>query len=156
MRLAFCLGFLSVSAATALAGCDANQLYIGSRTVVGVNAAVNPEMTNGSLIVGYDRTFAAVIPRSAVEDQRDPRDQTVQTGQTIQKQDAMTALGCSTLLVKGITIRRFTESIATGKAAQTFAEALKHSDPKPVKDFFDCFKDKPENKPAPAAEAAKS
>lgn len=138
MRLRLCLALLSAGAVTMLGGCDANQLYMGSRTIVGINASVNPELTNGSLIVGYDRNFAAVIPRS-VEDG--------------QKQDAMTALGCSTLLVKGITIRRFTESIATGKAAQTFAEALKNTDPRPVKDFFDCFKDKPEVKqtPAPAA-----
>lgn len=148
MRLRFCLALLSAGAATVLAGCDANQLYMGSRTVVGINASVNPEVSSGSLIIGYDRTFATVIPRSALEDQ------TVQTDQTIQRQDAMTALACSTLVVNGITIKRFTESIATGKAAQTFAAALKNDDPKPVKDFFDCFKDKPEVKKPPAPPAA--
>jgi hypothetical protein len=41
-----------------LAGCEPNQLYMASHTVVGINAAVNPEQTTGSLLIGYDRSFA--------------------------------------------------------------------------------------------------
>lgn len=136
MRLRVYLALLSAGAGTVLAGCDANQLYLGSRSVVGINASVNPELNSGSLIVGYDRTFAAVIPRS-VDD--------TQTG----KQEAMTAIACSSLGVKGVTIKHFKESIATGAAAEMFANALKQeSEKKSVKDFFDCFKNKPETKPA--------
>jgi hypothetical protein len=145
MRLRFCLALLSAGAATALAGCDANQLYLGSRTVVGINASVNPEVSSGSLIVGYDRTFATVIPRTAPVIPAGQSGQPEPSNQTGQKQEAMAAIACSSLQVNGITIRRFTESIATGEAARLFARALKaDADRKSVKDFFDCFKDKPE------------
>jgi hypothetical protein len=144
MRLAFRCALLPACAVTLLTGCDAKQLYLASHTVVGINAAVNPDQTNGWLIVGYDRTFATVIPRSVTD-----TDKT--TG--AQKNEAMSALACSNLLVKGITIKRFTESVATGRAAQIFAENLE-VDPtgakaRAVKDFFDCFKDKPVPATAP-------
>jgi hypothetical protein len=135
-----------------LTGCDAKQLYLASHTVVGINAAVNPDQTNGWLIVGYDRTFATVIPRSVTD-----TDKT--TG--AQKNEAMSALACSNLLVKGITIKRFTESVATGEAARKFAANLEvdstaagtDAKARAVKDFFDCFKDKPA--PAPALDATR-
>lgn len=135
MRLARPVSLMCV--AMAVTGCDANQLYMGSRSVVGINASVNPELNSGSLIVGYDRAFAAVVPRS-VDDNS--------TG----KQEAMTAIACSSLGVKGVTIKHFKESIATGAAAEAFANTLKNdADKKSVKDFFDCFKNKPEAKPTP-------
>lgn len=156
MRLAFHLVLLPTYALTVLTACEPNQLYLASHTVVGVNAAVSPDQTSGWLVVGYDRTFATVIPRS------------VQSGTPggPQTREAMSALACSSLSVKGITIKRFTESIATGAAAKSFAEKLRPDskdgagDENAVakanekalakaKDFFDCFKDKP------AAEIAK-
>ncbi|MEK7995304.1 MAG: hypothetical protein AAB403_15995 [Planctomycetota bacterium] len=124
MRLILHTGLLAAGAIAMLTGCEPNQLYLGSRTVVGINASVNPELNSGSLVVGYDRMFATVIP----------------VVQKDQPQEAMTSIACSSLLVKGVTIKRFTESIATGPAAATFAGALNENDPKPVKDFFDCFK----------------
>jgi len=45
-------------------GCEATQLYLAYRTNVGVNASVNPEMTEGSLIIGYRRNFATIVPKS--------------------------------------------------------------------------------------------
>lgn len=142
MRLMFCLPLLSV--ATVLAGCDANQLYMGSRTVVGINASVNPEVSSGSLIVGYDRTFAAVIPRTAPATSTDQPSQLEPPKPAGPNQEAMAAIACSSLAVNGITIKRFTESIATGEAARKFAKALKEDhDNRSVKDFFDCFRDKP-------------
>jgi hypothetical protein len=141
MQLSVPLALLSACVATVLAGCEANQLYVVSRTVVGVNAAVNPELTEGAVFVGYDRSFATVIPRSVKV--KDPI-----TG--AEKQEAMTSLACSSLAVDGITVRRFTESIATGDAAYTFAQKLHTTaGSSAVKDFFDCFKDKPAD-PAPA------
>ena len=137
---------------TLLTGCEANQLYLASHTVVGINAAVNPEQTNGWLIVGYDRTFATVIPRSAPPP----------AGGDAQTRDAMSVLACSTLSVKGITIKNYSESLATGEAAKRFANQLKsdvsgvgvgveqqRATIAKVKDFFSCFKDKPT--PAPDA-----
>jgi hypothetical protein len=134
MRVVFSVAILSAGIVTMLGGCDANQLYMGSKTVVGVNAAVDGKQEKGWLVVGYDRNFAALVPRS-VEDGPE-------------KQDAMASLACSRLVVSGITIKRFTESIATGQAAQDFAAKLNEkNDTKAVKDFFSCFKDK---QPPPA------
>jgi hypothetical protein len=141
MRLAFHWALLPACTVALLTGCEANQLYLASHTVVGINAAVNPEQTNGWLIVGYDRSFATVIPRSVPAKAEDGTP----------TRDAMSALACSNLSVKGITIKRFTESVATGEAAKIFAANL-DVDPKAggadakaraMKDFFDCFKDKP-------------
>jgi hypothetical protein len=136
------LTLLSVCAATIVAACEPNQLYIVSRTVVGVNAAVNPEMTEGAIFVGYDRAFATVIPRSV---------KVVDKNTNAAKQEAMSAMACSTLAVNGITVKKFTESIATGEAARTFAENLDKNDTRSVKDFFACFKD---SKPKPGEPAA--
>jgi hypothetical protein len=133
MQLSVPWALLSACAVTVLTGCEPNQLYLGSHTVVGVNAAVNPELTSGWMVVGYDRSFATVIPRSV---------ETTDRYTQAKKQDAMTALACSNLAVKGVTIKRYTESIATGEAARIFAESLGGADTRAVKDFFDCFKDK--------------
>lgn len=143
MRLVSCLAFAGML--TLLGGCEPNQLYMGSRTVVGVNAAVNPEQTKGWLVVGYDRNFAAIVPRSV---DPPPADQTTPTTKP-KGQEAMTSIACSSLAVKGITIKHYKESMATGKAAEEFAKNLRNDDTKSVKDFFDCFKDPlPPGKPA--------
>ena len=97
MRLAFHWALLPACTVTLLTGCEANQLYLASHTVVGINAAVNPEQTNGWLILGYDRSFATVIPRSV---QTSAADGT-------RTREAMSALACSSLSVKGITIKRY-------------------------------------------------
>jgi hypothetical protein len=141
MQLVLRLASLSACAITLLTGCEPNQLYLVTHTVVGVNAQVNPDQTSGYLVIGYDRTFATVMPRS-VEGKK--------PGTT----DAMTALACSSVWVKGITIKRYSESIATGEAAETFAKNLTvnpadtdvskatAADKKAaLKDFFDCFKE---------------
>ena len=87
-----------------------------------------------------DRSFATVIPRSVPAKAEDGTP----------TRDAMSVLACSSLSVKGITIQRYTESLATGEAAKTFADKLKSSDPavqkttlERMKDFFECFKEKP-------------
>jgi hypothetical protein len=151
MRLVGSLRLLPALLAMPLAACEPNQLYLASHTVVGINAGVNPQQTNGSLIIGYERTFATIIPRSV------PKTATngTQTNDA-QTNDAMSALVCSNLAVEGITLRRFTESLATGTAAQKFADKLNAGDggkagadgATKVKDFFDCFKQ--DQKPAAA------
>ncbi|MGE3779406.1 MAG: hypothetical protein AB7F89_19620 [Pirellulaceae bacterium] len=103
-----------------------------AHTVVGINAQINPEQSSGWVLVGYDRSFAALVPRSVQ----------TQANDGAPTQNAMAALACSSLWVKGVTIKRYTEAIATGEAAQTFAKNLE-TDPKGVKDFFICFKNKP-------------
>ena len=120
MRLAFHWALLPACAVTLLTGCEANQLYLASHTVVGINAAVNPEQTNGWLIVGYDRSFATVIPRSVPG----------RAKTATPTRDAMSVLACSSLSVKGITIKRYTESVATGEAAKRFADAARSRPPR--------------------------
>jgi len=114
--------------------CEPAQLYLANHTVVGINAKVNPEQGNGILVIGYDRTFATVIPRS-VEQQENG----------LVTRDAMSALVCSNLVVDGITIRRYTESLATGQAATNFANNLGAQNnaaaAAKIKNFFDCFQD---------------
>ncbi|KAF0102578.1 MAG: hypothetical protein FD144_2308 [Rhodospirillaceae bacterium] len=144
MRLTFCAALIPAGAIAVLTGCEPNQLYMGSRTVVGINASINPEQSTGSLIVGYDRNFAAVIPRSAeykrMQDAGVDQQRSAAPGQ---KRDAMAAIACSEMAVYGVTIRKFTESIATGQAAEAFADAL-NKDPGKIKDFFVCFKNSDE------------
>jgi hypothetical protein len=124
------LALLSACAATVLAACEPNQLYLVSHTVVGVNAQVNPDQTSGTLVVGYDRTFATIMPRSVPNNG---------------SQDAMTSVACSSLWVKGITIKRYNESIASGEAADKFSKHLADNatagaEATSIKDFFGCYK----------------
>ncbi|MBR0672026.1 hypothetical protein GXW76_12665 [Roseomonas soli] len=118
-----------------LAACEPTQLYTGARTVIGINAAVNLEQTSGSLVIGYDRSFAAVVPRSVEAPGQDGR-------------DAMSALVCSDLQVQGITIRHYSESLATGQAATDFADQLRNQDRAgqarvALRDFFRCLREAP-------------
>lgn len=127
-------------ASVMLAACEPTQLYIGSRTVVGINASVNPEQGNGSLVIGADRTFVTLIPRSV---------EAASGSSSSEGRDAMSALACSDLAVEQLTIRRFSESLATGQAARDFASRLHgQGDGRQVqgalRDFFDCFRDRPQ------------
>jgi hypothetical protein len=53
--------------------------------------------------------------------------------------DAMAALVCSDLKVEGISIRSYTESIATGDAAVRFAQPLRNNTAT-TRDFFSCMR----------------
>jgi hypothetical protein len=119
--------FFFGACASLLTGCEPTQLYLAYRTNVGINASVNPEMTEGSLIIGYRRNFATIVPKS-VPLATDP------TGR-----DAMSALVCSDLVVTGIFLHSYVESLATGKASQTFAAHLNDALGQPD-DFFSCYK----------------
>jgi len=118
---------LMAAVTLALAACaDSNELYIVSRTVVGVNAAVNTAQTAGHLIVGYDRVFLtnppkSVSPPNGAADQR----------------DAMAVLSCSELTVTGIYLTGFNEHLATGQVATDFAKNIKAS-PNSSDPFFQC------------------
>lgn len=114
-------------AAALLAGCEPTHLYVTSATVVGVDAGVNTQQTAGHLIVGYDRKFAAVVPKS------------VQRADGKGK-EAMAALSCTETEVTGIFLTGFTEYLATGDAAKQFAENLGRPDRQALegKRFFEC------------------
>lgn len=118
---------LLAAAPAMLGGCDANQLYLAYQTNLGINAAINPETNSGHLMVGYNRDFAAVVPKSVpVKDRPNER-------------DAMAALVCSDLVVDGIFLKKYSESVATGQAAILFAKALRDGKNQ-SDDFFDCYK----------------
>src|SRR5262249_15086049 len=109
-------------------GCDATQLYLAYRTNVGINASVNPQMTEGSLIIGYRRNFATVVPKSVpIRDDATGR-------------DAMSALVCSDLTVTGIWLSSYVEYLASGKASTMFAEKLTKKQQDQTDDFFSCYK----------------
>lgn len=124
-------------ASTALAGCDANQLYMAYQTNIGIHAAVNPQMTEGSLMIGYRRDFAAVVPRSVPV----RADGTAAAGTAPEAWDAMAAMVCSDLVVSGIWLDRYEENLATGPAAIAFAKELaKAKAGEQARDFFSCFR----------------
>lgn len=129
-RLLFLLG----AGASLLAGCEATQLYLAYHTNVGVNASVNPEMTEGSLVIGYRRNFATIVPKS-VPTKDDPAGR-----------DAMSALVCSDLVVTGIFLSSYVEYVAAGKASQIFAQHLKDGAGQ-ADDFFGCYKKTTEQNP---------
>ena len=126
MLVAVRLFFLG-ACASLLMGCEATQLYLAYRTNVGINASVNPEMTEGSLIIGYRRNFATIVPKS------------VPIGADPAGRDAMSALVCSDLVVTGIWLTSCVEYLATGAASQTFAKKLKDGAGQ-ADDFFSCYK----------------
>jgi hypothetical protein len=102
------------------------------------------------LIVGYDRRFLAIVPKSATI--VDPETgQPVTTGNP-EAREAMSILSCSQLEVDTIFLTGFTEYLATGEAARRFAaEVAKKSTIRrdaAIGQFFDCYIPK-ERKPAP-------
>jgi hypothetical protein len=117
-----------------LAACgEPSNLYIAHHTVVGVNAAMNTERTAGSLVIGYDRKFAAVIPRSVPIDGTKGR-------------DAMAVISCSELEIDGIFLSKFVEYLATGEASKTFAKKLTQNKNAGASRIFECYDDTISNK----------
>lgn len=88
--------------ALVLAGCASRNLYLAHHTVIGVNGALNTEKQSGHVIVGYDREFSAVVPKSV--DDTDGR-------------EVMATIVCSKVVVDGLFLTQFSESVATGNAA---------------------------------------
>ncbi len=127
MRVAYAAGVFGPLLLTA---CEPTQLYVAHRTVIGVNAGMNSDMTRGRLIVGYDRNFATIVPKSV--------DAPDGAGK-----EAMSVLSCSELQVKGIHLEKFVESLATGKAAESFAAKLKGDPGAATKlaAIFDCYRE---------------
>lgn len=111
-----------------LSGCEPTNLYVAHHTVIGVNAAMNTERTSGRLVIGYDRKFVTVIPKSVPID-----------GVANKQRDAMAALSCSEVEVKGIFLSKFIEYLATGEAGKKFAERFGNTGD--GAGIFECFDD---------------
>jgi hypothetical protein len=137
----FLLG--SVMALT-LVGCEPTQLYIAHNTVVGLDASVNAERTSGRLLVGYDRQFIALAPKAVRPSRRDGDEEVHPSAR-----DAMSALSCTDVEVKGIFLTRYSERLATGLAARDAADELK-SDADAL--FADCWGEKPDAAEKPEAQ----
>jgi hypothetical protein len=113
---------------TWLGGCEPTNLYVAHTTVLGVNGAMNADQSSGHLIVGYDRKFAAIVPKSV---------------ETEDGKEAMSVLSCSDVKVDGIFLAGFTEYLATGRAAQGFAQKVvtprNEEERKAINQMFDCY-----------------
>ncbi|MGH6892156.1 MAG: hypothetical protein ACREEP_07850, partial [Dongiaceae bacterium] len=111
-----------------LGGCEPTNLYVAHSTVLGVNGAMNADQSSGHLIVGYDRKFAAIVPKSVP---------------TEDGKEAMSVLSCSDVKVDGIFLAGFTEYLATGKAAQGFAQKVvkpkDEAERRAINQMFDCY-----------------
>ena len=103
-----------------LPACEASNLYVAHETVVGFNAQVSQDRQQGRIVLGYDRDFITLVPKSV----------DVEAGK-----DAMALLSCSELEVTGIFLTRYVDVLASGDAAEALAGKL--TDPQR---FFDCHK----------------
>jgi hypothetical protein len=119
---------VAAAATLILSACEPVNLYVAHSTVVGLNAAGNVDRSSGHLIIGYDRHFGAIVPKSVP----------VKEGE-----EAMSVLSCSDLKVDGIFLAGFSEYLATGKAATGFAKIVaSDDDPKQkvaMDQMFDCY-----------------
>lgn len=103
-----------------VAGCAPQNLYVAHDVVVGVNAQLSADRQQGRLLVGYDRDFITIIPKSVEVEGEEGR-------------EVMSLLGCTELSVDGIFISSFTDTLASGEVAKKFAASLA-TDTR----FFDC------------------
>ena len=136
IRAKVAAGLALLTLAPLLAACDATNLYLGHRTVVGVNAAVNQDQTTGHVIIGYDRKFGAIVPVSA------PPLANGRIAPNPDAREAMSVLSCSELEIDGIFLTGFKEYLATGAAATNFAKKITTPETRAaMKEIFDCYDD---------------
>ena len=107
---------------TGLAACgEPTQLYIAHNTVVGVDAAVDTNRQAGRLVIGYDRQFVALAPKSVRHtDDADPECKNEDDG----CREAMAVLSCNEVEVDGIFLTKFKDRLATGNAAKEAAAKI--------------------------------
>jgi hypothetical protein len=89
-----------------LGGCSGNEVYVASDTSLGINGSLNSAKTSGQVVIGYDRSFTAYVPLDE------------------KNEDALSSYNCTEVEIKGIQLVRFTERMATGKAALNVAEGI--------------------------------
>ncbi|MCP5086392.1 MAG: hypothetical protein GY952_06280 [Rhodobacteraceae bacterium] len=93
-----------------ISACEAQNLYVAHDTVVGINAQLSQDRQKGRLVVGYDRDFATIIPRS------------VDMGNG--REEVMSSLGCNHIVVDGISLTEYRDMVVTGDAAIALAKEL--------------------------------
>jgi hypothetical protein len=112
-------------------------MYVGYETILGVNAQVDMLRQSGHLVIGYDRDFAAVVPKSV----KAKADELAAAGKGPGSQewkDVMALLVCAEVEIDGIDLREYNESIASGPAAKNFAKAVTEGDDS-LSRFFKCY-----------------
>jgi hypothetical protein len=114
----------------ALGGCAnwGKQLYVAHDTKLGIDASINTATSSGSIDLGYDRRFLTYVPRSVDAE-----------GGDADAREVMSVIACSNLRVGIISIDYYDESLATGRAAVRFAEALARKRGETPDDYFACF-----------------
>ena len=143
---------LALIASTGLIACgEPTQLYIAHNTVVGLDAAVDTNRQSGRLLFGYDRQFIALAPKSVPHKQNSEFPDVVCDAPDAKCHEAMAALSCNEVEVRGIFLTRFKDNLATGTAATKAATTIKKAADDLVKGtgsqqeqsaipaFFDCW-----------------
>ena len=109
---------------------EPTQLYIAHNTVVGLDAAVDTNRQSGRLVVGYDRQFIALAPKAVphTNDAKppDPACDNPESPDAVCR-EAMAALSCNEVEVRGIFLTRFKDNLATGTAAIGAANTIKNT-----------------------------
>ncbi|MEM5522498.1 hypothetical protein [Sulfitobacter sp. AS59] len=90
----------------AVTGCDNRGIYVAHETVVGLNAQIKSDSSQGKIMLGYDRDFVALVPTL-------PHDSQGQSG----GRNAMSHANCTTLTVTGIFVTEYRDVSASGAAA---------------------------------------
>lgn len=93
-----------------LIGCSlqTKQVYVASDTSLGIHGAINTAQAAGQLVIGYDRKFAAVVPKLNADS----------------NSEAMSAFNCTHVKIEGMKLTEFHERLATGQAATNLADSL--------------------------------
>lgn len=104
-----------------LSACGAKNLYVASRTIIGLNAEMDKEQATGHMKLGYNRDFLVVAPKSVP-------DKDVSDKYMSDKKDAMSVYSCTDMEVTGIYLTKFNEILATGEAAQNIGATLPQND----------------------------
>lgn len=97
-----------------LSGCATNNLYVAHDTVIGLNAKLSDTRQQGSLVIGYDRDYVTMIPKSV----------TVVDDNGVVKKDAMASIGCNRVQVQGAQLVEYRDFVITGDAAIALAKDL--------------------------------
>jgi hypothetical protein len=107
-----------------LSACQADNLYIVHKTNLGLNGAYNQAKPSGKLLFGYKEQFITVIPKSVPSDQLGTGGSA--TGSPDQNREAMSVLSCSDVKTGFIELKKYSEYLATGRAAKLYAEQITH------------------------------
>ena len=99
----------------ALPACEARNLYVAHDTVVGVNAMVNQSRQEGQLMIGYDRDFVTIVPKSVEKNSDEP-------DPFKRERDVMSLISCSYLKIDGVNLDRYVDISVSGKAAEEYAK----------------------------------